>query len=97
MISPNSALVSLLALLLVGNLVVSILVLRSRYYSAGQKFIQCGIVWLIPIIGSIGIWAFLRSQRGWERYDTRTYPDPSEKMVLTEFDSSSHGGASGSD
>jgi uncharacterized membrane protein len=88
------ALVALLGLILAGNIVVSMRVLRSRFYSMAQKSAQCGLVWFIPILGAIGVWAFLKSQYGWEKYDTRAYPEPSEKMVVTELDASSHGGAS---
>lgn len=86
--------IALLGLVLIGNLAVSIPVLRSCFYSPRQKLIQCGIVWLMPILGAVGVWAFLRSQHGWEKYDTRAYSEPSEKMVVTELDASSHGGAS---
>ncbi len=83
--------IALLGLVLLGNFAVSIQVLRSRYYSTPQMLVQCGIVWLIPILGAVGVWAFLRSQHGWDKYDTRAYPEPSEKMVVTELDASSHG------
>jgi len=61
--------------------------------SAFQKAAQCSIVWLVPIIGAVGIWAFLRSQYNWNKFDTRAYLEHSEKMVLLELDKSEHGGA----
>jgi hypothetical protein len=91
---PTIAFFASLGLVLLGNFAVSILVLRSRYYSTPQKLVQCGIIWFIPILGAVGVWAFLKSQYGWEKYDTRAYPEPSEKMVVAELDASSHGGAS---
>jgi hypothetical protein len=81
----------LLAVILFGNLVVSILVVRSRFYSPFQKWAQCAIVWLIPVLGAVGVWAFLLAQYRWEKYDTRAYPEPSQKMVLAELDSSANG------
>ncbi len=67
------------------NLYVSILVIRSHFYSGTQKFAQCLIVWLIPIFGPAGIWSFLRAQYKWEKYNTRAYPERSEKMVAAEI------------
>lgn len=61
--------------------------------SAFQKLAQCSIVWLVPIIGAVGIWAFLRSQYNWNKFDTRAYPEHSEKMVLLELDKSEHIGS----
>jgi hypothetical protein len=68
------------------NLAISVLVWRSRFYSPAQKLLQCLLVWLVPILGPVGIWAFLRAQHRWETYDTRAYPEPSEKMVVIEID-----------
>lgn len=82
---------------------VSLLVARSTLYSPAQKLGQCLIVWLFPVLGPAGIWAFLRSQRRWERYDTRAYPEHSEEMTEIDPDDagqvgSGDGGAgSGSD
>lgn len=82
------------------NLLVSLMVVRSRFYSLGQKAAQCAIVWLLPILGSVGVWAFLRAQYKWEKHDTRAYPEPSEKMVVVEIndainDSGGNAGAGG--
>jgi len=65
-------------------------------FSPFQKAAQCLIVWFAPLLGTVGIWAFLRSQYNWNKYDTRTYPEHCEKMVLIELDKSEHG-ASGSE
>ena len=72
------------------NIWVSISVFRSSFYSPGQKFAQCLIVWLIPLVGVIGVWLFLRSQYSWQKYDTRAYPERSEKMVPLEIDHAIH-------
>lgn len=80
------------------NLIVSIAVLRSPFYSTAQKFAQCGIVWLVPILGSVGIWSFLRAQHGWKSYDTRAYPERDEKMTALEIgDSISNSSGQGAD
>ncbi|RIX41985.1 MAG: hypothetical protein D3M94_19245 [Rhodocyclales bacterium GT-UBC] len=73
------------------DLAVSLQVLRSPMFSATQKTAQCAIVWLLPIIGPIGIWAFLRSQSDWKTFDTRAYPEHSEKMVVPTLDQSAQG------
>ena len=82
---------SLLGLLLVVvaiNVYVSLRVCRSHYYSSNQKAVQCLMIWLIPVLGPIGIWVFLRTQVGWEKYDTRAFPEPSKKMVVVEVSNS---------
>lgn len=85
------------------NLVVSFLVVRSEFYSSFQKFAQCLIVWLMPILGAVGVWGFLRVPYKWKMYDTRAYPAPAEEMVAVEIDSFIHdssgdaGGNGGSD
>ncbi len=84
------------------NLIVSVAVLRSPFYSKGQKIAQCVIVWSVPILGSVGIWSFLRAQYGWKKYDTRAYPERNEKMTAVEIndsikDSSGQGADGGSD
>jgi hypothetical protein len=83
------------------NVVVSLLVLRSRYYSVPQKLAQCFIVWAIPLLGPIGIWALLRAQGHAEIFDTRAYPEPTQKAVAVEVSNAIHdsfggdGGAAG--
>lgn len=72
------------------NVFVSIMVIKCEMFSTFQKSAQCIIVWLFPVIGVIGIWAFLRSQYNWKKFDTRAYPEYSEKMVLVELDKSDH-------
>ena len=85
--------------LAIANLWVSVSVIRSPFYSRGQKLAQCLIVWLIPLFGAIGIWAFLRAQYNWQKYDTRAYPERSEKGVAVEVQDAIHesGGHAGVD
>lgn len=73
------------------NIYVSALVVKCPMFSPIQKTAQCLIVWLVPLLGTVGIWAFLRSQYNWDKYDTRAFPEHSEKMVLIELDKSEHG------
>jgi hypothetical protein len=84
-----------IAVIALANIRVSVLVMKCPMYSPSQKMAQCSIVWLVPLLGTVGIWAFLRSQYNWGKYDTRSYPEHSQKMVLVELDKSEHG-ASGS-
>jgi hypothetical protein len=67
------------------NALASVLVIRSRYYLWPQKLMQCAVVWAIPLLGPIAIWAFLRNQEQADIFDTRAYPEPSEKMVAAEI------------
>lgn len=85
--------------LTIANLWVSVSVIRSPFYSAGQKLAQCLIVWLIPLLGVIGIWAFLRAQYNWQKYNTRAYPERSEKGVAVAVQDAIHesGGHAGGD
>lgn len=85
--------------LALANLWVSVSVIRSPFYSAGQKIAQCFIVWLIPLFGAVGIWAFLRSQYNWQKYDTRAYPEGSEKGMAVAVQDAIHesGGHAGGD
>jgi len=75
----------------VANIGVSLLVIKCPMFSSFQKAAQCSIVWLVPLFGAVGIWAFVRSQYNWAKYDTRAFPEHSKKMVLVELDNSQHG------
>ena len=52
--------IALIGLLVAVNFAVSYRVLRSSAYGVGQKVAQVAIVWLLPIIGLLLVWAFLR-------------------------------------
>lgn len=73
------------------NIRVSALVIRCPMFSSFQKLAQCAIVWFVPLLGAVGIWAFVRSQYNWAKYDTRAFSEGSEKMVLVELDKAGHG------
>lgn len=80
--TPSSLIaIVLLAILIVANLVVSVAVARTHYYDRRQKFVQVLLVWLLPLIGAVGVGVFLYSQRDTTMFDTRAYPEPSEKAV----------------
>lgn len=80
----------ILSLLAIGaialaNIRVSVLVINCPMFSSFQKFALCSIVWFVPLLGAVGIWAFVRNQYNWAKYDTRAFPEHSEKMVLVEL------------
>jgi cytochrome c-type biogenesis protein CcmH/NrfF len=79
MVTPSDISITLLAALVVANLGVSVAVIRARYYSPPQKLAQVLLLWLAPVVGAIGIGVLLYSQRDNTKFDTRSYPDPSEK------------------
>jgi hypothetical protein len=43
---------------------ISVRLVRSHSYSPGQKAAQLVVIWLLPLIGSIAVWAVL-SQHAW--------------------------------
>ncbi len=73
--------VTLVAVVVVLDCVVSVAVVRSQYYSTMQKAAQVVLVWLLPIVGAIVVGVFLYSQRDNPIFDTRAYPEPEEKAV----------------
>ena len=73
-----------LAALAVVNLLVSLAVVRSGYYTQIQIVWQVLLIWLAPVIGPVLIGAFLRSQRGNPMFDTCAFPDTNEKGVALE-------------
>jgi len=86
---------ALIATLVIGNLAVSLSLIRCHFYSRGQKLAQAIIVWLVPVLGAVGIWAFLRAQYRWEKYDTRAFPEPTQKGVAIEVSDAIHDGFGG--
>ncbi len=91
--------VAVIAAVVIGNLAVSVALIRSRFYTSRQKLAQCAIVWFIPILGAVAVCAFLRAQYNWEKYDTRAFPEPTQKGVAIEVQNAIHdsfgGGADG--
>jgi hypothetical protein len=73
--------VSLLIGLAAANVVVSVALMRTHYYSPAQKLVQILLVWLVPVVGAIGIGVFLYSQRDNTKFDTRAYPEHAERAV----------------
>ena len=80
----------LIGMLVVTNICVCVLLICSNLYSPGQKFAQCVLVWLVPIFGALGIGAFLLSQYRSVKYDTRAYPERSEKMINAGVGNENH-------
>lgn len=78
--------------LALANLVVSVMLIRARYYTPLQKLVQCIAIWAIPLIGPTVVYAFLRTQEHAEIFDTRAYPEPSEKMVTATIGSAINDG-----
>src|SRR5664279_643222 len=80
----------LIGVIVVANVTVCVMVVCSGFYSLGQKLAQCALVWLVPIFGALGVGAFWRSQYKWGKYDTRAYPERSEKMINAEIGNEIH-------
>jgi len=79
----------------IANLAVSVALVRSRFYSRLQKLAQLAIVWCIPLFGAVGIWAFLRAEYNWQKFDTREFPEGSQKGVAVEVQNAVHGSFGG--
>lgn len=94
--APFTAVLFVVGVICIVNLAVSILVIRSPFYSHAQKAAQCALVWLIPLLGPVAVWAFLRAQYNWQKFDTRAYPERSQKMVGVEINDAINGGHGGS-
>ena len=58
--------IGLTAAVVIGNLAVSVALIRCHFYTPLQKLAQGAIVWFVPILGAVGIWAFLRAQYKWK-------------------------------
>jgi hypothetical protein len=67
---------AVLAVLAAINLAVSLLVARAPAYTSGQKVVQITGIWLLPIIGAVVAWGFLRENT----------PDPVENPHPDEDD-----------
>lgn len=50
------------AIILILNMLVSVFIGRRHDLERFQKFAQIIIVWLIPVVAAIGLWAFYKSQ-----------------------------------
>jgi len=77
--------------LLIANLGVSIAIGRSGYFASNQKVAQIVVVWLLPLIGAVLVGVFLYSQRDNPRFDTRTFPETSEKAIAATVSESLQG------
>src|SRR5262245_42929948 len=71
--------VALAIAIAVGNIAVSVALVRCHFYSVAQKLAQTAIIWCVPLFGAVGVWAFLRAQYNWEKFDTRHFPKGTEK------------------
>jgi hypothetical protein len=52
-----------LVALVIGNLVVTVAVIRSISYDKAQKKLQCLFIWFVPIIGALLAWYLLREHK----------------------------------
>jgi hypothetical protein len=83
------ALTMAVLVLTVFNAMVTFLVARADCYNRNQKLAQSSVVWVLPIVGAIIIFAVLRSNR--EHAEPRSHHVP-ESSTEGEFVGQSHGG-----
>lgn len=53
----------LVALAIVLNAYATLVLARSPRYDLRQKWLQLGIVWLLPLVGAIAIWSLAHDAR----------------------------------
>ena len=92
----NTAIDIVILALLLGNLVVTIGLVRSPAYTGEQKILQCLLVWLIPLVGALLAWSVLREERQKWRADN-PHPDGEDASGLTRDHSGHSHGHSGGD
>ena len=63
------------------DIYVCVLLVRSDFLSKQQKIAQAMIVWIIPMMGSVLIWCFLRSQNYQSKFDPAASTDRTEKGI----------------
>lgn len=64
----------LLVLIVLVNVYVTIVVLRSELYERPQKLLQCTFIWLVPLLGAGLAYAIVRQrpEKGAESYPTES-------------------------
>ena len=78
--------------LIIANVWVCVGALRSPWYSSTQRAIQCTLVWLLPVIGLVVVWSFLRAQSDMRRTKDNFEPQHDQGVSGPEFN---HPGGSG--
>lgn len=53
----NFMLSLLMTLAVVLNAYATVVLVRSPRYERRQKWMQCGLIWLLPVIGAILVWS----------------------------------------
>lgn len=82
----NFMLSLLMTLAVVLNAYATVVLVRSPRYERRQKWLQCGLIWLLPVFGAILVWSLAH--------------DAKAPMFSTDFSSSGAGvgdGVIGSD
>ena len=70
------------------NLVLCAAIVRSDYFTPLQKFLQCLIVWVVPVVEPVVIYSFLRSQGISQASKPDDRPEREEHVV--DFPRDSH-------
>ena len=69
----------------IANAWVCVGVLRNPWYSRTQKALQCSLVWLLPVLGLILVWSFLRSQSEMPPKEAGFLPQQDQGVSGPEF------------
>jgi hypothetical protein len=92
---PKAIAVALIVAIAIGNVVVSVALIRSHFYSRPQMAAQVAVIWLLPLFGAVGVGAFLLAQYRWAKYDTRAFPERTRKGVAVEVQNAIHDAGGG--
>jgi hypothetical protein len=100
MLDPKTIAVALGIAIAIANVVISVALVRSHFYSRAQVAAQLAIIWFLPLFGAVSVGAFLVAQYRWAKYDTRAFPEHTRKGVAVEVQNAIHeagGGGAASD
>lgn len=54
---PITLLILIAFIVLILDIKASLLLNRSSYYDANQKILQLALIWLVPVLGALLVWA----------------------------------------
>ena len=54
---PITLLILIAFIVLILDIKASLLLNRSSYYDANQKILQLALIWLVPVVGALLVWA----------------------------------------
>ncbi|MCH8617786.1 hypothetical protein [Undibacterium sp. TS12] len=84
----------IVSVLLAMNLYVTYLLAKSDFYEPVQKYAQCGLIWLLPVIDALACYVFVQPSLGppsGKYVDSDTIPD--EDLIEFSLSNKGHAGS----